>query len=109
MAQRRRQSTTTKSTARTSSQRTRARSSKSKAPPPAPAAPLPAASRQTRKATLIALLSRPEGAVLSELTAATAWQSHSVRAAITHFRQAGFVVTRTRDEGGTARYQLQGA
>ena len=63
----------------------------------------------TRKATLMTLLSRPEGAALSELVAATAWQAHSVRAALTHFRLAGFTVNRTRDETGAPRYHLVGA
>ena len=72
--------------------------------PPVISAPPP-----TRKATLMTLLSRPEGAALSELVAATAWQTHSVRAALTHFRLAGFTVNRTRDETGAARYHLVGA
>ena len=62
--------------------------------------------RLSRKATLMALLSRPEGAALSELVAATAWQAHSVRAALTHFRQAGHVIGRVCDDSGASRYHM---
>ena len=74
-----------------------------------PTPPVITAPPPTRKATLMTLLSRPEGAALSELIAATAWQTHSVRAALTHFRLAGFTVNRTRDETGAPRYHMVGA
>ena len=74
-----------------------------------PTPPVISAPPPTRKATLMSLLSRPEGAALSELIAATTWQAHSVRAALTHFRLAGFTVNRTRDETGAPRYHLVGA
>lgn len=63
----------------------------------------------TRKAALIALLSRPEGAELSELVTASAWQVHSVRAALTHFRRAGHTVHRERDAKGVSHYHLKRA
>ena len=65
--------------------------------------------RPTRKATLVALLSRPKGAALSELVEATNWQVHSVRAALTHFRQAGHAIGRVRDESGASRYHMTAA
>lgn len=64
---------------------------------------------RTRKATLVALLSRPEGAALKELVAATAWQVHSIHAALTHFRQAGHAIGRIRDESGASRYRMTAA
>ena len=60
----------------------------------------------TRKATLFALLSRTEGAALTELVAATHWQVHSVRAALTHFRHAGHAVHRRCDAEGVSRYHI---
>ena len=54
----------------------------------------------------MALLSRPEGAALSELVAATDWQAHSVCAALTHFRQAGHVIGRVCDDSGASRYHM---
>jgi len=48
--------------------------------PPATQQPVPPATSKLDQLT--ALLSRKEGATLADLTAATAWQSHSVRGAI---------------------------
>src|SRR4051794_19097504 len=46
------------------------------------------AERQTKKATVAALLGRAEGASIEELMSATGWQPHSVRAALTGLRKA---------------------
>jgi hypothetical protein len=51
-----------------------------------PTNPAPAASTTTspkgKLGTLVNLLSRPEGATLEAMQAATAWQAHSIRGAI---------------------------
>ena len=56
------------------------------APAPVEAAPIvapPPAKVPTGKiATLVALMRRPEGAEIEEMMAATGWQAHSVRGAI---------------------------
>ena len=65
-----------------------------------------AAPKTTRKAQLIALLTRPTGAMLDELVASTEWQVHSVRAALTHFKREGHAVTRKVDADGASRYHL---
>ena len=52
----------------------RTRNRASREPGPAAAAP-----RQSKQATVIALLSRPEGATVAEVVAATGWQPHTVR------------------------------
>lgn len=41
-----------------------------------------AAPRQTKQQIMIDLLRRPEGATIEEITAATVWQSHTVRGAM---------------------------
>ncbi|WP_366915013.1 DUF3489 domain-containing protein [Antarcticimicrobium sp.] len=41
-----------------------------------------AAPRQTKQQIMIDLLRRPEGAGIEEITAATGWQSHTVRGAM---------------------------
>lgn len=46
------------------------------------------------------------GATLAELTAATGWQSHTTRAALTRLRQRGFPAALT-EEGGRKAYRLQ--
>ena len=81
---------------------TKARSSKPAQSP----APTTAAARPSKKASVLGLLQRPGGAAISELTEATGWQAHSVRAVLTGFRKEGKELSRVKDEGGTTRYRL---
>lgn len=67
------------------------------------------AKRQTKKAMVAALVGRTEGASVEELTTATGWQAHSVRAALTGLRKAGQEVTRSKDEMNATRYCMVGA
>jgi hypothetical protein len=56
---------------------------------------------------LIALLKRPDGASLSELTNATGWQAHSVRGAIAgSLKRKGHVVISQRIDG-VRRYRIE--
>ena len=50
----------------------------------------------SKKATIEALVRRSEGAAIAELMAATGWQEHSIRAALTGLRKAGYVIARER-------------
>jgi len=63
--------------------------------------PLPVAA-DTKLARLIALLRRRQGATLAELVAATGWQAHSVRGALsgTLKKKLGLAVTSEAAEGG---------
>ncbi len=55
--------------------------------------------RQTKSALVLSLLRRDEGATLTELVAATGWQPHTTRAALTGLRKKGHVLEKTkRDE-----------
>ena len=77
------------------------------AAPIEPAAEAPvAAVRRSKKSTVIALLQRPGGAAIAELTAATGWQPHSVRAALTGLRKAGNELVRAKDAAGVTYYRL---
>lgn len=69
---------------------------------PPPAVPVVPTSK---KRAIEALLRGPEGVGVAELMAATGWQAHSVRAALTGFRKAGCTIKRDRDESGT-RYRI---
>jgi Protein of unknown function (DUF3489) len=62
--------------------------------------------RPSKKGSILGLLQRPQGAAIKELTEATGWQSHSVRAALTGFRKEGRELVRSKDEAGTTRYSL---
>jgi hypothetical protein len=68
-----------------------------------------AARPSSKKAIIVALLQRPDGAPISELTSATGWQAHSVRAALTGLRKQGQELTRTRDATGITHYRLLAA
>ena len=72
---------------------------------PAPAMPV----RQSKKASILALLQRPQGAAIGDLTAATGWQTHSVRAALTGLRKEGKELVRVKDQGGVTHYRLAAA
>jgi len=70
------------------------------------AAAIAAPVRRSKTASLLALLERPDGAAISDLTTATGWQVHSVRAALTGFRKDGKELIRAKDEGGLTRYRI---
>jgi len=50
--------------------------------------------RETKTAILRKLLSRKTGANLATLQSATGWQPHSVRAALSGLRKAGYTIDR---------------
>jgi len=62
--------------------------------------------RQSKKAAILGLLERPNGAAISDLTAATGWQVHSVRAALTGLRKEGKELVRAKDAAGVTHYRL---
>ena len=68
-------------------------------PKPAPSAP------PTKTATVIRLLKRKHGATLDQLTEATGWQAHTVRAALTGLKKKGHTIERTK-ENGVSRYRI---
>lgn len=63
----------------------------------------------TKQSRLIALMRRPAGATLAELTEATGWQPHSVRGAISGVlrKRHGLTVTLQQQAGGVAAYRIQ--
>jgi|ERR1700731_3599443 hypothetical protein len=71
-------------------------------PPATPARP-------SKKAAIVALLERPNGAAIGDLAAATGWQQHSVRAALTGLRKEGKELVRDKDAAGVTHYRLAAA
>jgi uncharacterized protein DUF3489 len=64
-----------------------------------------AAPRSGSKQTLIiGLLSREEGATLSDITAATGWLPHTARAALTGLRHKGYALTSSKETGSARTY-----
>jgi Protein of unknown function (DUF3489) len=70
---------------------------------PAALGPKAVTPRQGSKlAEVIVLLNRNKGASIEELIAATGWQAHSTRAALTGLRQRGYGIERQRGGKGEA-------
>jgi hypothetical protein len=59
----------------------------------------------TKPALILARIARPAGATIDDLTRATGWLPHSVRAAISALRKGGTGIIRTLDDCGTV-YRL---
>ena len=56
----------------------------------------------TKIETVRQMLSAPEGASLGQICAATGWQAHSARAALSGLRKAGHTIVReAADEAGS--------
>ena len=49
---------------------------------------------RTKQSQVLDLLSRNEGALLSEIVAATGWLPHTARAALTGLKKKGHIITR---------------
>jgi Protein of unknown function (DUF3489) len=60
----------------------------------------------TKRAQLIGLLERAEGASVAEIGQRLGWLPHTVRAAITGLRKAGREVTRSKDADDRSVYRL---
>ena len=58
----------------------------------------------SKQAAIAAMLRQRNGTTITELMAATGWQSHSIRAALTGLRKAGHQIERQRDVSGATRY-----
>lgn len=55
----------------------------------------------SKKATILSLLSRPEGASMDLLLSTTGWLPHTMRAALSRLRADGHALERTRTDHGT--------
>lgn len=62
--------------------------------------------RITKQSKIVDLLGRRKGASLVELTEATGWQPHSVRAALTGLRKQQVHIERTSDKRGSTIYRI---
>ena len=60
----------------------------------------------TKRAVLIGMLERPDGASVAELGRRLGWLPHTVRAAMTGLRHAGREVMRSKEGTGQSVYRL---
>ena len=67
---------------------------------------VPATRRPSKVASIAVLLRRPEGAAIADLMAATGWQQHSVRAALTGLRRQGHHLTKEAGPAGSSIYRI---
>jgi Protein of unknown function (DUF3489) len=59
----------------------------------------------TKKALVLSLLSRPEGATIDDLLSATKWLPHTTRAALTGLRKEGYEFVKGKNEDGETVYR----
>lgn len=52
--------------------------------------------RTTKTSIVLDLLRREQGALLADIVAATGWQAHTARAALTGLKKKGHVITSTK-------------
>ena len=79
--------------------------------PKEPAADQPKLRTGTKQATLISMLRAPDGATIEEIMAATGWQAHSARGAMSGAlgKKLGLVVTSEKDAHRGRVYRLPAA
>ena len=67
--------------------------------------------KSTKSAMLREMLTARAGAGITRLCEATGWQKHSVRAALSGFRKAGYTIERREPSrpDGEATYRITGA
>ena len=72
------------------------------------AAKTPRTRDNSKQATVIALLKRPDGASIPQICEATGWQSHTVRGTFagTFKKRLGLAITSTKDQGAERIYKL---
>ena len=62
---------------------------------------------KTKRAQLVGLLERPEGASITEISTTLGWLPHTVRAALTGLRHSGRELSRHKHADGKAVYRLR--
>lgn len=62
--------------------------------------------RRTKAEIILGLLQRKNGASIAEMSKATGWQAHSIRAALSGLRKSGKTVERKKTDSGKAVYRL---
>lgn len=67
--------------------------------------------KESKSATIQRLLNRKSGASLASLQKATGWQPHSVRAALSTLRKAGYTIDKLppKTDGGSVAYHITAA
>lgn len=66
--------------------------------------------RESKLTALVALLSRPEGASIEDMIAATGWQKHTIRSALSHAlaKKHGYQIVSEKPENCARIYKITG-
>lgn len=66
--------------------------------------------QETKLTALVALLSRPEGANIEDMVAATGWQKHTIRSALSHAltKKHGYQIVSEKPENSARIYKITG-
>jgi DNA-binding IclR family transcriptional regulator len=75
---------------------------------PPQTAPPAGTTKPSKIGTVLTLLQRKDGATLAELVAATGWQPHTTRAALTGLKKKGHVIEKSQRAGATTYRISQG-
>ena len=64
----------------------------------------------SKQATVIGMLKRPEGATIQQIVEATSWQAHTVRGTFAGAfkKKLGLTITSTKDAGEQRVYKIAG-
>ena len=62
-----------------------------------------------KSAAVIKMLTRARGATISEVTTATGWKPHSVRAHLSGLRKKGIILVREARKSGEGAYRIESA
>lgn len=62
--------------------------------------------KQTKASMVLDLLSRPKGATLDQMVAATGWLPHTTRAALTGLKKKGHTIVRRKIEGQATYFRV---
>jgi len=69
---------------------------------------MPRTRANSKQATVISMLKRPEGATIAQIGATTGWQAHTIRGCMAGLikKKLGLNVTSSKDEGGDRTYRI---
>ena len=67
--------------------------------------------KDSKLQTIIQLLSRPEGATIDDMVAATGWQKHTIRSALSHAlaKKRGYEIVSDKPKDGLRIYKIASA
>lgn len=72
---------------------------------------MPVRNKDTKLEAVIQLLSRPEGATIEDMVAATGWQKHTIRSALSHAlaKKRGYEIVSDKPKDGLRIYKIASA